>query len=173
MEAGKLKDKCPACNVPAKMFEEYTPNISEKRAAILDLDIHPVIVHAPQALAFLSLVFVAIFAFASGELRTGLFWTLKVLSFCLPIVVLAAIASGILDGLTRFRKLKAIILKQKITLGIVFFVFASCMFVLSFFFDLNAALVLGLFAGANGICFIASSFLGLLGSSITNARFPG
>ncbi len=173
MEAGRLGDACPACGVPGKMFEEYTPDISEKRAAILDAHIHPVIVHAPQAFAFFTLVFTVIFAFALGELRLGIFWTLRVLSFCLPIVALAAIASGILDGLTRFRKLKSSILKRKVALGVTFFVFSAAMLTLALFFELDEPLILVLFGVSNLVCFIASAFLGLLGSSILNSRFPG
>ena len=52
MEAGKLHDSCPACGVPAKMFEPFTDPVSSKRRSILALHIHPVLVHFPQAFAF-------------------------------------------------------------------------------------------------------------------------
>ena len=32
---GKIKDVCPACGVPAKMFEPYTDPVSEKRRRFL------------------------------------------------------------------------------------------------------------------------------------------
>lgn len=172
MEEGKLKDKCPACGVPAKMFEPYTSDISEKRASILNAHLHPVIVHAPQASAFFLLAFVLIFIF-NVPFKNDLLSTIKILSFLLPIVVLGAFGSGLLDGKTRFRKVTTPILVQKITLGILFFVFSSVMLVLAFFFDLNTILVWTLFLLCNLICFVMSMKLGLLGSSLLNARFRG
>ena len=50
-DQGKIKDVCPACGVPAKMFEPYTHPVSLKRRRILDLHTHPVMVHFPQAFA--------------------------------------------------------------------------------------------------------------------------
>jgi uncharacterized membrane protein/rubredoxin len=173
MEEGKLKDTCPACSVPRKMFEEYTPTISAKRARILDSHIHPIIVHAPQSFALFTLIFTVIYLFAGAELRNGLFSTIKVLSFCLPIVAIAAIASGVLDGITRFRKVTTLILERKILFGGIFFVFSCGMLVLTMFFSLETPAIVILFAVSNFICFVSSGMLGLLGSSIINARFPG
>ena len=51
MEKGKLHDVCPACGVPAKMFEPYAERLSPRRRLILSLDLHPITVHFTQAFA--------------------------------------------------------------------------------------------------------------------------
>jgi len=61
-DQGNIKDVCPACGVPAKMFEPYNHPVSLKRRRILDLHTHPVMVHFPQAFA-LTLFILSCFAF--------------------------------------------------------------------------------------------------------------
>ena len=46
--ASKVGEICPACGVPAKMFEPYDDKVSEARRRMIDLHIHPVIVHSPR-----------------------------------------------------------------------------------------------------------------------------
>jgi hypothetical protein len=48
MEAGKLKDVCPACGMPAKAFEPYRERVAINRLFVLSLDLHPIVIHMSQ-----------------------------------------------------------------------------------------------------------------------------
>ncbi|MCK7505218.1 MAG: hypothetical protein MZV70_14775 [Desulfobacterales bacterium] len=87
-DQGNIKDVCPACGVPAKMFEPYTNPVSLKRRKILDLHTHPVLVHFPQAFA-LTLVSPVLLRFFCSAGSAGNAWirTIKVLSVLLPFFV--------------------------------------------------------------------------------------
>jgi hypothetical protein len=50
MEAGKLGDVCPACGLPRKVFEPYREKVSRNRLMLLNLDLHPIVIHLSQAL---------------------------------------------------------------------------------------------------------------------------
>jgi uncharacterized membrane protein/rubredoxin len=173
MEEGKLKDKCPACGVAAKLFEPYTPNISEKRARLLDFHIHPIIVHAPQAFSIFVLLFAILYFLFGGLFRNELLGSILVLTACLPFVAVAAIASGILDGKTRFRRLKTPILRQKIVFGVLFFIFSLFMIVLLLVGNIDMPLVYAGFLVCNAAAIVCSVVLARLGTSILNARMPG
>ncbi len=124
-DQGKIKDVCPACGVPAKMFEPYTHPVSLKRRRILDLHTHPVLVHFPQAFALTLVSSVLLRFFCSDRLcRQALISTIKVLSVLLPFFVVGAIATGLMDGKLRFRKVTTPLLKKKIILSLVFFITA-------------------------------------------------
>jgi hypothetical protein len=173
MEEGKLKDKCPACGVPGKMFEPYTPGISEKRMRILQAHIHPIIVHAPQAFTVFILLLSAVTFFSDEAIKRELYSAIRVMTVLLPLVVLGSIGAGIFDGVIRFRKATTPILIKKIMYGIVFFLFSAGMLILVLFFGLGAFMVMPLFMAFNAICFISSAILGLLGTSLLDAKFPG
>jgi hypothetical protein len=172
MEEGAPGDKCPACGVPRTMFQPYTPDISEKRARILNLHVHPVIVHAPQALAFITLVAV-LFHFAFPVFVTEILDTIKVLSFLLPIVAIGSFLTGLLDGKIRFRKVTTPLLVRKMVFGAVFFVFSSVMAVSILLPGIDPSIAWPVFLASNLVCVFASVQLGLIGTSIINARFPG
>ncbi len=173
MEARKVGEVCPACGVPSKMFEPYVDRISEQRRRILDRHIHPVIVHAPQAFAFFLLLFAVTVLFVNGPLRNELVITIKILAFCLPFTLIGAFLSGMLDGKTRFRRYATPILKRKIVIGSLFFVLSLALLVVtqiepppSVGMDLLIILL-------NAGCLLCSMFLGLLGTSLAEAKFPG
>ena len=50
MEADKLGDVCPACGLPKKVFEPYRERVSRNRLMLLNLDLHPIVIHLSQAL---------------------------------------------------------------------------------------------------------------------------
>jgi hypothetical protein len=172
MEEGKLKDNCPACGVSKKMFEPYTPDISPKRAFILDAHLHPVIVHVPQAFTFITLLAVAVFFFDT-PFKGDLLSAIKFMCIILPVATLGSIISGLIDGKIRFRKVTTQILLKKIFYGSVFVIFSSVMTVIVFLFGIGDLPLYVLFLVSNFICFIASIRLGILGASLLNARFPG
>lgn len=173
MEAQKVGDVCPACGVPSKMFEPYVDRISEQRKRILERHIHPVIVHAPQAFAFFLLLFSVILLFLNGPLKNELLSTNRVLAFCLPFTLVGAFLSGMLDGKIRFRRYTTPILKRKIIVGSVFFVLSLLLLAVTQIRPLQSVSmdvsIILLSAG----CLVCSMFLGLLGASLVEAKFPG
>lgn len=120
----KLKDTCPACGVPSKLFEPYKDKVKPNRRKILDLDLHPIAVHFPQTLA----VFIAQMIFISivfPEFRpTDIKAFVQFMSLLLPFSVIGAFISGVIDGKVRFKKLKTTALVKKM-------IFGSCMIITS------------------------------------------
>jgi hypothetical protein len=173
MEKSKLRDKCPACGIPAKMFEPYVEKMSPRRKLILSLDLHPVLVHFPQAF-IITLFVLSLFALAThGNLRITIVAAITVLGIVLPIVIIGAFFAGIVDGKVRFRRLTTPILKQKTVLGALFFLFSCGIFgvVASQQMGSSASIIVVALLCLPAI--VCASLLGLLGTSIINAKFPG
>jgi hypothetical protein len=173
MEKSKLKDNCPACGVAAKMFEPYVEKISPRRKFILSLDIHPILVHFPQAFTSSILVLSVIALFVHGPLRVTIAASITVLGFALPFVVISAFLAGVLDGKIRFHRVTTPILKRKIFFGIVFFIFSCGIFFIVLSQSMTSAASILSVAGLSLPALGCASMLGLLGTSILNAKFPG
>lgn len=174
MEASKLGQVCPACGVPAAQFEAWTSPVKPARKRILDLHIHPVIVHFPQAYAA-SLVILALLLaiLPTGTLAGFLQITTMVLALVLPLGGLGALASGILDARIRFRRVKAPLLVRKVIVGCLFVLFSLAGAVIPLYPGLSTGLGLGLFGLAETLCLACGTLLGLWGTTLTNAAFPG
>lgn len=174
MEAGKLGDACPACGVPAKQFEPYVEKISEGRLRLMKLDIHPVVVHLPQAFAVsLTMLPVALFALGSGPLYRMLYDTTLVLAAVLPFSVVAAFAAGLFDGKLRFRKLKALLLRRKMAAGTLFFILSAAAACIAFAVGLQSTGVLAVFFVCEAASLGMGALLGIWGATLTHAAFPG
>jgi hypothetical protein len=166
-------DKCPACGVPRKMFEPYDDGLSDRRRFILGSHIHPVIVHAPQAFAFVLLGLAVVLAFGIAAIHDILRAAIRVMDILLPLFVAAGIGSGVFDGITRFRKASTPILARKIAAGSLFFILACGMLAVDLVLGLDAAAGLAAFLVLNVAAFGCSAILGLWGGGLISARFPG
>lgn len=174
MKAGSTLEVCPACGVPAKMFEPYAERISEKRLKILKMDIHPIIVHLPQAFAaFLVILAAALYIPFSVPLHTMLHDTVVVLAAALPFTVLAAFGAGLIDAKIRFRRVTTPILKRKILAGTLFFVFSAIAAALALLTGIGGGFALAAFLSLQVLSLQCGAMLGLWGSTLTNAAFPG
>lgn len=172
MAKGSVKDKCPACGVAAKMFVPYEEKVSRRRRFALALDLHPILVHFPQAFAFTILGLALVSVPASGWLWKCSTTTVQTLSFLLPFALLAAIAAGAFDAKIRFRKLTAPLLLKKIYLSAAFMALALA--------NLGALLALPptngtflLVAALMAGCGLCGSLLGMMGVKLLNAKFNG
>jgi hypothetical protein len=125
MEKGKVGDRCPACGVPAKMFLPHDERISPRRKLLLSLDIHPVLVHFPQAFTATILLLSIAGAAIHGTLHPIIQSTLRMLGVLLPFTVVLSFASGLFDGKIRFRKVITPLLIKKMILGGSYFL-VSC-----------------------------------------------
>lgn len=172
-EEGKVHDVCPACGVPAKMFEPFTDPVSPQRRMILKLDIHPILVHFTVAFTF-SLLLLNIGAFfIKGKLLEDMYTTAKLLAFFLPITAVLSFCAGLFDGKIRFRKVTTPLLKAKIAASIVFFILTVVYFSLLIKFGFVAPVELGIMAGVISLALGHVIFLALIGTSLLEAKFPG
>jgi len=168
-----LKTVCPACGVNKKYFEPYNDNISPLRRKVLELHLHPIVVHFSVALSVLLFFAVLISFFTSGKVITALYGASAVMSVVLPFFVAAGLVSGIIDGIARFIKVKRPILLNKIYLSIFFLLLAIAILALIqvFVFDIlyiNIIVLVLCFASA-----ICGTALGKLGGYLTSAILPG
>src|SRR6266403_1712670 len=106
MEKDALGEVCPACGVKKEMFEPWEDKVGAFRRSILEIDLHPVIVHAPQALTFLLLLLGAVFPLFSAGLQHDYLWpAVVVMTWLLPVALVATILSGLFDAMVRYRKI--------------------------------------------------------------------
>jgi hypothetical protein len=168
MEAGKLKDVCPACGMPAKAFEPYRERVALNRLFVLSLDLHPIAIHLSQTFVFLIpglIIFTKLFPNIQNELFTHV---IQFSVYAFPLTLISAILTGILDGLFRFKTLTPPLLKLKIIFSSIIIVLASAMFFVAK--DGNYGLVTLLFSLG---CLICAVRLGLLGKHLIDVILPG
>jgi hypothetical protein len=168
MEAGKLKDVCPACGMPAKAFEPYRERVALNRLFILSLDLHPIAIHLSQTFVILIPVLITLTTLVP-DFHYALFnHVLQFSLYMFPLTLIAAISTGILDGLYRFRTLTPPILRLKIILSSIIIVLSVLLFISSRKGDYGViTLLLSL-----GTLFCAVR-LGLLGKKLLNVILPG
>lgn len=177
-EEGKY-EFCPACGVPAKMFEPYVDKIPADRRKILKLDIHPVVVHAPQAVAFILLLLSAALTimsqFAIGTVLVADFSiTIKVLSVLLPFTVFGAIVTGILDAKYRYKTHTTSHLMRKKFVGTLFLLLATGMAIISLQGDfINEFWMQGLYLLLNIGAFVCTAVLGIWGAALVHGIMGG
>jgi hypothetical protein len=174
MQENELREKCPACGAPKTVFEPYTDTVGEKRRRLLDMDLHPMMVHFPTSFIVVILLLSIGLTFITGPAADLMSCTNKLLVLFLPLVVLLSFIIGIVDGKTRFRHIKnSQILMYKTMSGSVF---------LALSFVLTAAIWFGNFTNPftswvtislSIVCLACAIILGLLGKRIINAAFPG
>ncbi|MGA2141505.1 MAG: hypothetical protein ABSG94_03685 [Brevinematales bacterium] len=174
MPKSRLKDRCPACGVPSRMFEPYLEKVSEKRKMILELDLHPVLVHFPISFNFTILIIAVVCLILKDSRAASLLQAaMMFLVYCLPAVVIAAFIGGLIDGKIRFRKVTTHLLLTKIFLGALFFIFAAVMLCVNIFYSPGNFKVILLTAVLSAAGLAVSTVLGKIGTSLLPAKFPG
>jgi rubredoxin len=170
---GKLKDACPACGVPRKMFEPWTDPVSARRRALLEMTLHPLVIHftiAFTASAFaLSLYSLAFPRFLAG-LATNM---LVVMTAVLPITVLAGMAAGIFDGKIRFRRATTPLLVRKMVMGASVFLETLAAATSLFAFGLDPMWVRVVIAVLLGVALGGVGVLAKIGGGLRGAKLPG
>lgn len=174
MEDGEHHDQCPACGVSKKAFSPYKDKVKPKRRKLLNLHMHNIIVHFPQAFAvFMLFLLVAVFLI-EDPLKAEFAATAKILAIFLPLSVLAGLFTGLIDGKTRYKRLNTIIFKRKIAVGIVFFLCSVGIVILLTVSSLTSGSGNHIFALIlAAICSAASVFLGHNGGRLSGTEVPG
>lgn len=169
-----LGEKCPACGAPRAAFAPYTDRISARRRRYLNLTIHPIAVHFPQAFGSAVLVLAVAPLIFRDKVEDFLVQGLKFLSLFLPLLVAASLVAGWLDGRVRFKKIgRSLILKRKVVLASLFLLFSVALALLVWLKGVGSSGLLALTILAALAAFICSFWLGLLGTKIANAEWPG
>ena len=170
---GRIKDVCPACGVPAKMFELYTDPVSQKRRLILGLHIHPIVVHFPQAFS-ITLFLLAVLSYVTPPaIKEALFVSIQVISFFLPYFIILSLLTGLFDGKVRFRKLTTPLLKKKFILGVLLLIVSITLAFVAFSGGFPASPLREYFTLLTIIAVACSAELGLIGGRLMEAKFPG
>jgi len=168
MEAGKLKDVCPACGMSSKVFEPYRERVALNRLFVLSLDLHPIAIHLSQTFVFLIpmlIIFTNLFPDFHKVLFTNV---LKFSLYAFPLTLISAIITGMIDGLFRFKSLAPPMLRQKIIFSSGIIVLAVAMFFIAR--EGNNTLYALLLSLA---CLFFAVRLGLLGKKLLNVILPG
>jgi len=168
MEAGKLKDVCPACGMPAKAFEPYRERVALNRLFVLSLDMHPIAIHLSQTFVILIPLMMFSIMLFPGFNRDIFTNVLQFSIYVFPLTLIAAIITGVIDGLFRFKTLTPPILRLKIILSSIIIVLSGTMFFVAK--DGNY----GLFTIILSLgCLFCAVRLGLLGKHLIDVILPG
>jgi uncharacterized membrane protein/rubredoxin len=174
MEKDSLGDVCPACGVKKEMFEPWEDKVGALRRFILEKHLHPVIVHAPQALTFLLLILGVVFPLFAPELQGTYLWpTVVVMTWLLPVTIVATILSGFFDAMVRYRKVATPALLQKQILGYLLLASAIVMTVVVSTGTFAVLSVWISYVVANLVAMATSALLGVKGAKLTHAAMPG
>ena len=171
MDEEHLGDVCPACGVPKTAFQPYVDRVSAKRRKILNLHLHSMTVHFPQAFSVLMLFLSVMVFFLHDPLKSHFMATFKILSIFLPFSVAASIISGIIEGKTRFKRITTPILKRKIMAAVFFLVFSIGVLLILNFSNLQF-LWQWLLVALNVPCVLSSIFLGYNGGRLSGLEMP-
>jgi len=171
MDKDDAPDICPACGVPKKVFEDYKYNITPGRKLIMDLNLHPIMLHSPQAITALIPFFGILSLITNASYGIKFLYTVEIIAYLLPLSVLAALLTGIIDGKNRFKKLAAPALKKKIILASILLLLTTAMPYLVFTMGIKEALfpLIGLSFTAMAI----EAVLSKIGIKLILAYLPG
>lgn len=172
MRADKLGDVCPACGLPRKVFEPYREKVSRNRILVLNLDFHPIAIHFSQTfVGAIPLLFLFIFLFPDFYSKELTLVNI-VMIITLPLTMIVALLTGLIDGYTRFKTFNTPMLIQKIVLsGIITILssIASLLVITGGLTTMNTYIIVLLLLG----CLACAVILGLMGKKLLNIILPG
>ena len=168
----EISDFCPACGMPAKLFEHYESRLSEKREKLLSKHLHPIILHLPMSFVIMALVFDTASLIIKGQFYNILQMGAEINTVLLPFGVIAAALFGMLDGKTRFKRLTTKNLKFKMILAAVLLLISSIAALIILMLKITTPIMLLLIFLDLGALSIAG-ILGKIGSKLMNAVLPG
>ncbi|MGZ2369995.1 rubredoxin-like domain-containing protein [Ancylomarina sp. YFZ004] len=168
MEKDKLGDVCPACGLPHKVFEPYREKVSLNRLFVLNLDLHPIAIHLSQTfMALIPLLLLKQIVFPNFYHEESAI----VIHFCialLPLTMLLAFITGIIDGITRFKSLKPPLLRNKLIFGVLIIGVSVALFFMKNIEGQKAIFLLISLAGL-----ALAVILGLIGKRLLTVILPG
>ena len=119
-EEHKLGEVCPICKVASRAFEPLIMGTaSNARLFLINLDLHAIVVHLSQSLAFIIPFMVLLLRLFPSVQSVFSHDTLYFLILIYPFAVLASFISGILDGIFRLRSLGGWLPVTKMIAGVL------------------------------------------------------
>jgi len=166
-------DICPACGVKGKIFEEYESPVSNKRRKMLDLHVHPVMVHLPNA--FVACMFLISFFRIIGVVKeqSVFMGMLRAMVLLLPFSAIFAAMAGIFDGKLRFKRIDTPHLKKKLALAGLFMLISDSLFVIQVFMDLDPSTYNIVVLAHSAVLLGVAMTLGLIGDRLIESRVRG
>ena len=171
MDKEGAPDICPACGISNKVFEDFKYNISPRRKLIMDLNFHPIMLHLPQAITGLIPFFAVLSLVTDASWGIKFLYTVEIVTYLLPLSVLAAALTGMFDGKNRFKKLNTPALKKKIILASVLLIITTAMPCLVFTMGIKEALFP--LMGLSVIALANEALLSKIGIKLIFAHLPG
>jgi len=172
MKEVKLGEVCPACGLRRSVFEPYEDKVSARRRFILDLDLHPILVHFPQTLAtILPPLIVATILFPTfygQELLVVAGFTALVL----PAAAVGALISGLIDARVKLKTLRTPALVRKIAAACSLLAFSAVNALIVAFYGCqpgNRVWILALSVAS----FLCAVLLGMMGKRLIPVIRPG
>ena len=172
MKQRSLGQVCPACGLPKTAFEPYKEKLSPGRSLILNLDLHPMLVHFPQAfcsiLPLLVIAGILFPTFYAEQLVAVASFTAVVL----PLTVVGALLSGLIDAKTKLKKLGTPALVRKIVVGSTLLLVsaANALVVVLSGFRPGTRICVLLLSMASLVC---AMLLGMMGKKLIQVVLPG
>lgn len=168
MEADKLKDVCPACGMPRKAFEPYRERVALNRLFVLSLDLHPIAIHLSQTFVIMIPLLILVTKLLPSFNYELFSHVLTFTIYVFPLTLIAAIGTGILDGLYRFKTLTPPLLRLKILFSSIIIVLGVAMFFVAK--DGNYGIITILLSLG---CLFCAVRLGLVGKHLIDVILPG
>jgi len=169
----KQGDVCPACGLASKVFEPYDSRISARRQFIMDLDLHPIVVHFSQAFCTLlpPLVLLAIVfpAFEAEKVEA----VIQFIVLLLPPSVAGAAATGIIDAKVKLKKLRNPAPARKMIVGSALLMLSLAAAFVVFSGVLDAPKSLYALLAINAASLGCAVLLGMMGKKLIIAVLPG
>jgi len=166
-------DVCPACGVKGKIFEEYESPISKKRRRILELHMHPAMVHFPVAFITSMFVLSALRIVGIVEEQSIFIGMLRAIVSILPFVAVFATVAGMYDGKLRFKRINTPHLKKKLVLAGLFIFISALLFIIQYFLDLDRS-TFNIIVLICSISLLSVALpLGLIGGKLLDSKVRG
>jgi hypothetical protein len=177
LDKDALGEVCPACGVKREFFEPWEePKIGDLRRKLLDMHLHPIIVHIPNSLAPLLFLMALVYPLIPAEWQRGILWpSIQLFSWLFPLAALGGYLSGLFDAKVRYKTVSAPLLLKKAWLGILFFIASLVCAVLVSVSDFGSAGLgtwIAYVVGA-AIALFCASVLGHWGSPLVVGVMPG
>ncbi len=168
MKASDLGDVCPACGLPRNVFEPYREKVSANRLFLLSLDIHPIAIHVSQTFVAFTPVLIFFHMLFPLFYQDIVHAVINFFIFMLPFSLILSFATGLIDGITRFKTLRTPLLWSKI-------IYSSTILVLSFIqlFTYTPSEYRWYTILLSLVMLACAVKLGLIGKDLINVILPG
>ncbi len=170
MIAGKY-EICPACGVKKSAFEPFHDKVPHNRRIVLDLHIHPILVHFPQTISSILFTMLIGALILSGDFSEKLLHVADIMAYLLPISIPPAFLSGILDGFVRYKRLDTPYMIYKTLVGIILMLISIAIAIITFYGDSREIIFYNIFLTLLSLA--CQVYLGRVGARLMFGIMPG